>query len=352
MSDENDFSDDFDFVDHYGSDEAEASEDALPENEAISAINCGFIGVGGGGGKLVKAFIDLGFNKSLLVNTTEKDQPDGVDDSHLVLIPDADGVGKDVVYGKKVLKDNSAVVEDALRTKLGKVDWLFIFAGGGGGTGSASGALHDVFERYLKSIEADGSVVYVVTVPSAQESLNDTIKSNANTLLGDVEGKPHIVLSNEKQLQLLRGKVGILNMYSLANKTFAKLFHQILKLAAEHSPIQTFDSKDLDSCLKTDGRMFLGSTVVKDPSIPRLGATILQNCLKRSPCPQPRGKGDAGSLLLVITPEMADDPDISKGLEAAISYVGSRTGTLFSGVYVRDNLPGLIAIMTMSGVDW
>ena len=348
----NEFDNDFDFIDHYGSDEISANEEQLPENEAVSAINCGFVGVGGGGGKLAKAFLDLGFNKTLLVNTTEKDQPDGVDEAHLVLIPDADGVGKDVAFGKKVLKDNSAVVEDALRTKLGKVDWLFVFAGGGGGTGSASGALHSVFERYLKSIEAEGCVVHVVTVPSAQESLNDTIKKNANTLLNDVAELPHIVLSNEKQLQLLRGKVGMLNMYTLANTTFAKLFHQILKLADEHSPIQTFDSKDLDRCLKTTGRTFVGSTVVVDPTIPNLGATILQNCLKRSPCPPPRGKSETGSLLLVATPEMADDPEISKHLEAAISYVGSRTGTLFAGVYVRESLPGLIAIMSMNGVDW
>ena len=64
MSIENEFDNDFDFVDHYGSEEAAASEELLPENEAISAINCGFVGVGGGGGKLAKAFIDLGFNKT------------------------------------------------------------------------------------------------------------------------------------------------------------------------------------------------------------------------------------------------------------------------------------------------
>ena len=55
-------------------------------------------------------------------------------------------------------------------------------------------------------------------------------------------------------------------------------------------------------------------------------------------------------MLLVITPEMAADPEISKHLEAAISYVGGRTDTLFSGVYLRDNLPGLVAILSMNGL--
>ena len=104
-------------------------------------LNCAFVGVGGGGGKLAKAFLDMGFNKTLLINTTPKDQPDGVDPQHLVLIPDADGVAKNVEYGKDVFRQNSTVVEDALRTKLGKVDWIFVLAGGGGGTGGAAAGL-------------------------------------------------------------------------------------------------------------------------------------------------------------------------------------------------------------------
>ena len=55
-------------------------------------------------------------------------------------------------------------------------------------------------------------------------------------------------------------------------------------------------------------------------------------------------------MLLVITPEMAADPEISKHLDAAISYVGGRSVTLFSGVYLRDNLPGLVAILSMNGL--
>jgi cell division GTPase FtsZ len=343
---------DFDFIDHYGSEVAVGGADLLPENEAASAINVGIVGIGGGGGKMAKAFLDLGFCKTILVNTTEKDQPDDVDPKHLVLIPGADGVAKDVEYGKKVFQDNGAVVEDALRTKLGNVDWLFVLAGGGGGTGSSTGALVPVFDRYLKSIQAEGSVLYVASIPTGQEALNDTIKENANTLLNDLSELPHVAISNEKQLQLLRGKTGMLNMYPLANKSFAKLFWQILKLADEKSSIQSFDSKDLSRALKTKGRVFVGSTIVKDPNIPNLGATIFQNCLKHSPCPPPRNKAASGTMLLVATEEMVSDPEISKHLESAISYVGGRTGTLFSGVYVKPGIPGLVAILSMNGLDW
>jgi cell division GTPase FtsZ len=342
--------DDFGFLGNYDDDPVLQDERMLPENTAQSAISCGFIGVGGGGGKLAKAFLDLGFSKTVLVNTTVKDQPAGVDPAHFLLIPGADGVGKDVELGKKVLGDSSALVEDTLRTRIGKVDWLFVLAGGGGGTGSACHVLHEAVTRYLTSSESVGKVVYIVSRPTAQELLNPTIQTNYATLLEDVSNHPHLVVDNEKQLQLLRGKVGMLNMYPAANSTFAKLFHQVLKLADESSPIQTFDTKDLERCLRTDGRMFVGSTVVRDANDMNLGATVFQGCLRGSPCPPPDRNPETGVLLLLVTSTMASNPDVSKRLESAFSYVGGRTKTLFSGVYVNDRIPGLIGISLFGGM--
>lgn len=340
--------DDFGFVEAY-EDAVKTDDRLLPENSAVSAIKCGFVGVGGGGGKLAKGFLDIGFTKTILVNTTTKDQPNGVDPSHFLLIPGADGVGKDVVLGRKVLAENSALVEDALRTRLGKVDWLFVLLGGGGGTGSAGYALDDAFKRYLRSNEASGKVFYIISRPTAQELLNPTISQNYEAALKTVSAEPHIVLDNERQLQLLRGKVGMLDMFPTANKNFAKLFAQVLKLASEHSAIQTFDSKDLEKCLGTPGRHVIGSTVVKDVSRSDLGASIFQGCLKASPCPTTSGQSETGVLLLVATEQMAGDPEVSKRLEASFSYVGGRTKTLFSGVYVKESLPGLIAISMLGG---
>jgi len=342
--------DDFDFLGHYDEESITHDEKLLPDNTARSAINCGFVGIGGGGGKLARAFLDLGFNKTLLINTTTKDQPDGTPNEHFVLLEGADGVGKDVTLGKQVLSDNSAVVEDALRTRMGKVDWLFVIAGGGGGTGSATSALNSSFQRYLTSLEAEGKVVYIVTKPTAQELLNPTIKNNYTSLLNDINSNPHIVIDNERQLELLRGKVGILGMYPTANKSLAKLLYQVLKLASENSPVQTFDRKDLEKLFSTNGRIFLGTTIIRNPEDKNLGSTIFQNCLKGSPCPLPRGKPQTGVLLLVIDSAMASSPEVSKHIEAATSYVGGRTETLFSGVYIREGLPGMVVISAFGGL--
>ena len=343
------FDDDFDFVEAYSEEVVEDTSELLPENSAESAIECAFLGVGGGGGKLAKAFIDVGFTRTLLINTTEKDQPDGVDPGNFLLIPGADGVGKDVALGKTILGENSAIVEDSVRARLGTPDWIFVLAGGGGGTGSACSVLHSSLERYLTSIGASGKVFYVITKPSSQELLNSTIKNNFEELLKDVSSHPHVVVDNERQVQLLRNKVGMLNLLPVANKNFAKLFSQVFKLAATHSDVQTFDSKDLEKCLSTPGRHVIGSTVIRDTERRDLGAAVLSGCIKASPCPPPASHTKTGTLLLVPNTAMASDPKVSKNLEAAFSYVGGRTDTLFSGVYIKEKVPGLIAICMLSG---
>ena len=341
--------DDWDFIGGMDNN-AVVDERLLPDNTAPCALNCAFIGVGGGGGKLAKAFLDLGFNKTMFVNTTEKDLPGGTDKEHVVIIPGADGVGKDVNLGKKLLKENSALVEDACRSRLGSVEWLFVLAGGGGGTGSACFALGDSLSRYLKSVESEGSVVYIITKPTAQELLNPTIAANYKALADDVKDAPHIIIDNERQLQSLRGKVGMLNMFPAANSIFAKLFHQVLRLASESSSISAFDSNDLERCLSTSGRIFLGSIVIRDTGVRDLGSQVLQGCVRGSPCPKPQGSPETGVLLLLVTSAMAEDPDVSSRLESATAYVGGRANTLFSGVYVKDSIPGLIAITMFGGM--
>jgi cell division GTPase FtsZ len=338
---------DFDFIDEYTSEIA--PENLLPENEAATAINCAFVGFGSGGGKLARAFLDLGFNKTLLFNTTEKDFQHDIDDKHLVVLPGSDGVAKNIELGKKVLSEASAFVEDALRTRLGKVDWLFVSAGGGGGTGSSVHVLDPVFDRYLKACEATGRIVYIVSTPTAQEKLNVTVRENSDILLDSVKNDPHVVLDNERQLNSFRGKVGVLGLYPAANKAFAKMFWQLLKLATEQSPVQTFDGKDLERFLSSDGRIIVGSAIVQ--SGPSAGVELFQKCIDNSPCPKPSGKSKTGVLLLVLTEADANDADVSGHLEAATSYVGGRTDTLFSGIYVRDPLPGVVSVLALGGLE-
>ena len=342
---------DFDFVSDYA--ETEEKSASLAANEAESALNCAFIGVGGGGSKIAKAFWDLGFKRTILVNTTAKDFEKGLEQDNYLALEGSDGVGKNVELGIEVLGKNSTMIEDVLRTRLGKADWLFVCASGGGGTGSSVGALNESFQRYLQSVEGVGGIVYIITKPTAQELLNSTIHTNFHTLVSSLKEQTYVLLDNERQLSRLRGKVGISDLYPRANAMFAKMFSQLLKYAARESDIQAFDSQDLTRFLASKGRIVIGTAMI-EPG-PNLGADLYQRCVENSPCPGPNGKAAVGVLLEVITPEASNNAEVSGHLEAAASYVGGRSDTLFSGIYVQELPPEvqnkLISVLALGGLE-
>ena len=341
---------DFDFVDAYAGEEQKAT--TLDENDALSSLDCAFVGVGGGGGKIAAAFLKQGFNRTLMINTTAKDFSKGLDKKHQVALADLDGVAKNVVLGKEALKKNSALVEDALRQGFGKVDWLFVCASGGGGTGSSAASLDEAFCRYLSSVEGEGGIVYIVSKPSAQELLNPTVKKNYESLLADMKKKTYILLDNERQLTKLRGKVGVSRLYPAANEMFAKMMAQILKLTSSESSIQACDGKDLARFLSSSGRILIG-TAMAEPG-PSLGADLYQKCVLASPCPEPSGQAKVGMLLEIMSEELAENSEVSLHLESAAAYVGGRSDTLFSGIYVYDMPEALqdklVSIMALGGL--
>jgi len=340
----------FDFVGAYA--EEEERNTTLPDNEAPSSLNIAFVGVGGGGCKVASAFIEQGFHKTLLINTTHKDFPTGIDEAHLIALPELDGVAKNVELGKKVLLSNAAIIEDALRVGFGKVDWLVVCASGGGGTGSSAAMLSDTFDRYLSSVEAEGGVVWVITRPTAQEMLNPTIKSNFESLLQDVEEKTYILLDNERQLNRLRGKVGLSQLYPSANTMFSKMIAQVLKLTDTESAVSACDGKDLSRFLSEPGGIMLGTAMLEPSST--LGSDLYQSCVKASPCPEPTGRAKVGLLLEILSETLANDPDVGLHIEAAASYVGGRSDTLFSGVYIyempEDLKDHLVSILALGGL--
>ena len=96
--------------------------------------------------------------------------------------------------------------------------------------------------------------------------------------------------------------------------------------------------------------MFFGTIAIRDFKEDKLGLKIFKGCSEKSPCPPPTSQPSAGALLLLTSTDTASDPAASNQIESAISYVGGRSGTLFSGIYVRNGLPGMIAIMALCGM--
>ena len=70
-------------------------------------------------------------------------------------------------------------------------------------------------KRWIYHDEVDENVIAQL---SREINVNPTIAKNALSLINDVTSHTHIVLDNERQLELLRGKVGILNNLNGSNE--------------------------------------------------------------------------------------------------------------------------------------
>ena len=341
---------DFDFVDDFA-EEMEKPKDLLDDNIFPSSIKVGAVGIGGCGNHLAEAFFKLGFYRTLLVNSTEKDFPKGIDKKHLVLLDgEIDGLAKNMKLGKSVLLDNSTKIEDALRTKIGDdIDFLLVMCGLGAGTGSSASVLNPTFKKYLKSIGAKGDVIYLATIPSAREKMNKTIMENAKTALNDLKNETIIVLDNEKAISRFRGKVGISSLYPKINEAFAKLFLQFLKTTKNQSDISVCDGEDLTRFLKSKGRILLGTSALKETG-EDMGSKIYNSCLETSLCPKPKGNADIAVLLQILNNEMAESPEVSSHIENVQGYCSGRSQTFFGGVYLNEKVKGMINLLGLSGL--
>src|SRR3990167_5652195 len=101
----NEFDDEFGFEEN--TEEEEKSLALLSNNTAISSLNVAFCAFGQGAGKIASEFLQLGFNRTILFNSTTKDKPASVKDENFVVFPNLDGLGKNVELGRKAIAENA-----------------------------------------------------------------------------------------------------------------------------------------------------------------------------------------------------------------------------------------------------
>src|SRR3990167_7473140 len=103
----NEFDDEFGFEENT---EEEKTLALLSDNTAISSLNVAFCAFGQGAGKIASEFLQLGFNRTILFNSTTKDKPASVKDENFVVFPNLDGLGKNVELGRKAIAENASLV--------------------------------------------------------------------------------------------------------------------------------------------------------------------------------------------------------------------------------------------------
>ena len=232
-------------IEDFDMEEAAAGKADEIEDESGGALTYAVIGSGQGGGRIAKAFFDLGYKKTVAINTAKSDLAllDLPDDHkfHLDCFGQQ-GAGKNQEKSKEAFELKGQEIFNKLREVFGeKIDRILICVGAAGGTGGGSVLpLVDIAKRYF---------TYVID--------NDKIKK-------------------------LYPKLTVKKFWPTLNNTIAGLFHVFNLLATKNSDYTTFDPADYDTVMKTKGCMIFGVTTVKDVENETSIATALKSNLEKT----------------------------------------------------------------------
>ncbi len=230
------------------------------------AFNFAFIGSGQGGGRLACAFHDLGYRRVAVLNTTESDFAGLPEEVHKHSF-NVGGAAKDAQFAADTVEGREEEVWDLMQRAWGNdMDYVFVCAGLGGGTGSGTAPkLVEIARKYMESKGKPPRVGVIASLPESSEG--QQICRNALQSLKwllDAKVSPAVLVDNYEVRKLY--KPSFTAVHSTINSTVAQLFHIFNQLAAVHSPFVTFDRSELAQLLD-NGITVMGASALAPESI-------------------------------------------------------------------------------------
>jgi cell division GTPase FtsZ len=235
----------------------------------------GWIGAGQCGGRLAKAFCELGYGKVLAVNTAHQDLKDlKLPDSQKLLMDiGRKGAGKDMSRGRDAaIQYRQDIIHAIERIFAENVDHLMVAFGSGGGTGS--GSVIPLIETVRSCAKHVGlknvgrRIGVLATLPTAGEAASPKIGQNSFEVMTQLtkmatEGQisPLIIIDNEKISRLYPGMT-VKKFWPTINTTVAGLFDIFNRLSALSSPYTSFDSVDYQSIIESGNCAIMGLSKV------------------------------------------------------------------------------------------
>jgi cell division GTPase FtsZ len=271
---------------------AEAAKKDAVEDESGGALTYAIIGSGQGGGRIAKAFYDLGYKKTVVFNTAKSDLtllelPE--DHKFYVDYYGDQGAGKNQEKAKVAYESRSQEIFNKLREVFGEnIDRILICVGVAGGTGGGSvNTLVDIAKRYFTYVgrdDASDRVGVVASLPTTGECASPAVAKNAYNRMtvlsvGAENGDfaPLVIVDNDK-IKKLYPQLTVKQFWPTLNNTVAGLFHVFNVLATKNSNYTAFDPADYDTIMKTKGCMIFGVTSVKNVE----SETSVSNALKQN----------------------------------------------------------------------
>jgi len=340
------------------------------EDKAGGALSYGIVGAGQGGGRMAKAFFDLGYTKTIAVNTARSDL-NGLklpeDQKFLVDEHGEQGAGKDQAKAAAAIEQKEQEVFNKFREIFGtNVDRILICLGVSGGSGGGTvDTLIKVAKKYFTYIgveDVDKRVGVIASLPTAGESASPTVAKNAHTRITKLcdlaeEGKiaPLIMVDNEK-IKKLYPKLTVKKFWTTINNTVAGLFHVFNVLANKDSEYTTFDATDYDSIMQQSGCMIMGVTAVKDLENETAISTALKKNLEKTLLAEGFDLTTAtGAACIVLGGEEIFEETIGlmDNIEFGFDTLAAITGgaIIHRGIYEDPNRDKLVTYTLVSGLS-
>lgn len=261
------------------------------KNEYVGSIEYGVLGSGQAGCRIAKSFYDIGYKKTLGLNTALADlNPLEIPAEQKLKIGDSEGSGKSMVKGAKAAEESAQQVFDRMKAIFGTVDKVIICAGFGGGTGAGSlGTLIAIATKYLEFLRHENpakDIIVIAALPTAGELKSSTVKNNNDSILKDMYELaeksmigPIILIDNAKIEHLYRG-IPPTKFWGTINDTITQLFQTFNFLSKQESNYTSFDTEDYRTVLTTSGLAALGVTRIELDNEAKLSQALQDNLRK------------------------------------------------------------------------
>jgi|TARA_R110002020_G_scaffold418288_8_gene627556 cell division GTPase FtsZ len=346
----------------------ESQKDELID-DAGGSLTYGIVGSGQGGGRMAKAFYDLGYTKTVAFNLAESDLnfldlPDR--HKHHLKFEGSQGAGKNHEFSQKAFETRSQEIFNKFKEIFGNdIDRIMICVGVGGGTGGGSVMqLLKVAKKYFTYIGVDNPnerVGVIASLPTTGECASPVVANNSYNRMNDLckaaekkQFSPLVIVDNDK-IKKLYPKLTVKQFWPTLNNTVAGLFHIFNLLSNKDSNYTAFDSADYNSIMKTSGCMIFGATTVKNVESETSLSAALKNNLEKTLL---AGGFDlttaqgAASVIVGGTVLYETVPGLMDNIEYGFDTLAALTGgaIIHRGIYEDPDREKLVAYTIVGGL--
>ena len=322
-----------------------------------------FVGVGQAGGRIVRTFQELGYNRICAINTAVADLAElkTFPDSAKLDVGAQQGAGKDPETAARIVTDKDEDIFDLYTRCWGdRVDYAFVCLSGAGGTGAGAYAkAAEVAKRFMREKKRPVNVGCIMAMPKNAEG-----QRSAKNMLYSIRQltrlnlSPVIFIDNERFIELYGRRVAASQEKPASNASTAKILHTFNRLSGTDSEDEggtTFDPADFGRILDSGVVAFATTTVTSWAEASDITTPIRDQLKSNVLASVDLTQGTVAGLIYVVSGAAWNGPnpvtagDLDHGIEMMNRILKPQNSAVFPGVYPAAGSEDNIKVLAMIG---